>query len=1240
MSRIKPYKYVNPNLITGMKAGKKMDGEKGGATIIAAGKKITGPAVEGLGAVKMGRVTLLGLNRIGSTVEAIGNANAAFYKTLITEKKFLTTDAEIKKRRLGRARDQANEDRMESGTSKPITESLNKEVKKKEKKLTWLDKVLGPFKGIIEFAVRTMVTQGLLHWLADPKNAEGIGVFIKNLQTVFGFVYNIAYKSIDFFLTGVANIFGTGDKKGFSRFQQVMTGLGQVLIGLAGLKALSYLNPFKLVGDLMGLMDFFNKPKPDLATTGGTPPTPDAGKPKPSADVTPPVKPKANKPKGILDKGGDLLNQWKKTVGSRLGDAKSGILKGWDNIKMLGGSITKGMRDQLAASGKWIQEGVSKKLTPIAKGAYNLLEKKGIISMAKKAGNAAKGAITKIPGYDKVAKKVASEGGAAMLGKLGGKAIPIIGGLVNLYFAYDRFKNGDKSGAALEALSGILDLSGLFGFVPGPMISMALDAYLFGRDFFPDVVKGENEFLDKILGGVMGPLKSIQDSLPKIPQLAAGGIVNKPTIAMLGENGPEAVVPLTGGNGQDQQIAKTLLSSIYGSMDRMGPGGEVARQLMAGELSSIKTNMGIGAVTSTGGGDSISKSVQKATTLRDKLLKDPTETLVGDKNPVIGKASNDPSTLRGQLANVLATFMTLSGMKLTSDSGGGVPGGPGGGSGGVDSDGGGDVDTSGVEAASGSVVDKGVAIAKKLMSNLSTTKEAAAAIAGNFAHESGGFVPGIREGGPFAKSSKPWPKGTIRKGYGWAQWTNSAPGDRYDKFIESYGGDYNKIPTNEDNLKFAVQEMRGPEKLSDNFKKMTDTAKAAVWFRKNWERAGVHHDGPRIAYAKGILAKMAKGGKLWENLHGIDRSKPLEKPSTGPKPAPSAPDKAPGKFAVGGKYGNHQNGKLPASDLASIRGGGKLRSDVAPNFNKMWDDAKAAGHSLRLNSSYRSYEDQVATYARYGSPRAAKPGSSPHSWGLAADLGFSNDGYKWLKKNAAKYGLNQIPGLETNNPDGYEAWHWQFGSGRPGGSIPKVDGTSPSADSTSGGNSGGGGGSTAAAPVDPAAGMAEAFDKLNSMLYGTPMPEKPPAATPAKPSGGTGTATSPTSPPGALAPGQRPDKALTKEQFAIAQKARASAKAAGMSGMALERYVANAVMGVPQSTPQPTISAPSSAGSSSVSSSSLSNQVNQGIENAQSASGSVIVPMPINSPAMVSIGSSANMQVFRPPAPLTRGFGG
>jgi len=1091
MSRIKPYKYVNPNMITTMKVGKKMDTSKGGATIIAAGKKITGPKEEGRGAVSMGRSTLLSFNRIGSAIESLGTVQANFIKTLTSEKKLLTEQAELKRRRQQRERDQAAEDSQEQkGKLKPVREEVKKEVeKKKEGGLLsqLLDKIFGPFKGIIEFALRAMISQGVLRWVANPANGKQIQGFIDTLSSVFNFIFNVAYKSIDFFLSGVSNIFGNGEAQGFDRFKQVMTGLGQVLIGLAGFKALSYLNPFKLIGDLVGLLDFFNRPQPQLPASipGGTPSTPKTRTPTP--DV---------KAKGPSNKAGDLLDSWKKRFTGGLDNLKSGFMKGWENVKMLGGSISKGVRDKLASSTKWFKEGISKKLTPIAKSAYNLLEKKGIISAAKKAGKTAKDAITNIPGYSKVMKKVSEEGGQAMLKKVGGKAIPVIGGLVNLYFAYDRLKSGDKSGAALEAISAILDLSGLFGFAPGPMISMALDAYLFGRDFFPDVVKKENEFLDKIIGGIMGPLKSIQDSLPKIPQLATGGIVNKPTIAMLGEKGPEAVVPLGGNANASSDVARTLLSSIYGSMDRMGPGGEIAKQLLGGDLSSIKAEMGIGNVESAGGGDSISKTVVKSG--KGGKDDDPLAKQFGSKNVVYKKTNsptNNPNTLRGQLANLLSVWALLTDADFSQvGGGGGSKGGSGGSSGGSGGDAG-DIDTAGVEAAKGSVVDKGAAIAKKLMSNLGISKEQAAAIAGNFAHESGGFVPGIREGGPFGRNSKPWPKGTVGKGYGWAQWTNSAPGDRYDKFIQSYGGDYNKIPTNEDNLKFAIQEMKTTNKLSARFKKMTNVADAAVWFRKNWERAGVHHDGPRISYAKGILNKMAKGGKLWDALHGIEPGKKDLQPKNLAK---SAPDKQPGKFALGGNY---KNGYLPESALAPIRGGGKLRKEVAPQFNKMWDDAKAAGHNLRLNSSYRSYEDQVATYKKYGSPRAAKPGSSPHSWGLAVDLGFSNEAYKWLRANAKRYGFNQIPGLETSNPDGFEAWHWQVGSGRPSGAKVTDPGTSSGGASGSGGDTSGSGGDTSAVDSDAnvLAEMQKSFDMLNTQVFNKGNQNVQPAAQQAAP---------------------------------------------------------------------------------------------------------------------------------------------
>ncbi|WP_028657108.1 phage tail protein [Nocardioides sp. J54] len=45
-----------------------------------------------------------------------------------------------------------------------------------------------------------------------------------------------------------------------------------------------------------------------------------------------------------------------------------------------------------------------------------------------------------------------------------------------------------------------------------------------------------------------GPLPDVHVNPPNIPHLAKGGIVNRPTLALIGEAGPEAVVPLRGRN--------------------------------------------------------------------------------------------------------------------------------------------------------------------------------------------------------------------------------------------------------------------------------------------------------------------------------------------------------------------------------------------------------------------------------------------------------------------------------------------------------------------------------------------------------------------------------------------------------------------------------------------------------------------------------------------------------------------
>jgi len=55
----------------------------------------------------------------------------------------------------------------------------------------------------------------------------------------------------------------------------------------------------------------------------------------------------------------------------------------------------------------------------------------------------------------------------------------------------------------------------------------------------------------------------------------------------------------------------------------------------------------------------------------------------------------------------------------------------------------------------------------------------------------------------------------------------------------------------------------------------------------------------------------------------------------------------------------------------------------------------------------------------------------------------------------------------------------------------------------------------------------------------------------------------PVNPPGALVPGQRPERALNSAQFTEAQQARAAGVAVGLSRRALEVSVAQAVMRVP-----------------------------------------------------------------------------
>ncbi|MDB5179560.1 MAG: putative Serine-type D-Ala-D-Ala carboxypeptidase [Candidatus Saccharibacteria bacterium] len=132
-------------------------------------------------------------------------------------------------------------------------------------------------------------------------------------------------------------------------------------------------------------------------------------------------------------------------------------------------------------------------------------------------------------------------------------------------------------------------------------------------------------------------------------------------------------------------------------------------------------------------------------------------------------------------------------------------------------------------------------------------------------------------------------------------------------------------------------------------------------------------------------------------------------------------------------------------DLVSIGSGYVLSAKAAPSFNEMMAAASAAGISLSVTSSYRSYSDQVSTYAYWvntsgkagADTYSARPGYSEHQTGLAFDISSngcvlscfgSSTAYTWMQANAATYGFIQRYYAGSESITGYDAeeWHYRY----------------------------------------------------------------------------------------------------------------------------------------------------------------------------------------------------------------------
>ena len=81
--------------------------------------------------------------------------------------------------------------------------------------------------------------------------------------------------------------------------------------------------------------------------------------------------------------------------------------------------------------------------------------------------------------------------------------------------------------------------------------------------------------------------------------------------------------------------------------------------------------------------------------------------------------------------------------------------------------------------------------------------------------------------------------------------------------------------------------------------------------------------------------------------------------------------------------------------------------------------AQADGVNLRIESAYRSYQEQVTLWNRFGhnTARVARPGTSNHQEGTAIDFTNTPGAWAWLKQHASDFGLHNYPA---------EAWHYSL----------------------------------------------------------------------------------------------------------------------------------------------------------------------------------------------------------------------
>jgi hypothetical protein len=267
-------------------------------------------------------------------------------------------------------------------------------------------------------------------------------------------------------------------------------------------------------------------------------------------------------------------------IGALVALVKGDFSAVWDNLKQAAGGVIDWLKETLLKLPLIVLGLVLDVGKAIVTGIAN-----GATGLADKVWESIKG----MPG----ALLALAAGWVSKLGEIGGGVIQWIkNGVTGLAEAI-----WDKISGFADALwNKVKGVAGDVKDIGSSIIGWIGDGLEAGATALGNIVKAAiNVVIGALNTGIAGINKGISllnkvnpfddvPEIPKIPKLARGGIVTRPTLALVGEAGPEAVVPLNRANGMGMtinieaglistpdQIGQQIIEAIQRAQRRSGP---------------------------------------------------------------------------------------------------------------------------------------------------------------------------------------------------------------------------------------------------------------------------------------------------------------------------------------------------------------------------------------------------------------------------------------------------------------------------------------------------------------------------------------------------------------------------------------------------------------------------------------------------------------------------------------------